>query len=192
MKTPATSSGGFKARSLRFGSNPLLAVEGEVVEAQRLQQSQVHSRRHLTGAWSIGTTIRDQVELWLRQDDGQEVSLKGTGELQLRPGHRVRILARGERTDLRVVALRNLSTSIDQWDEVEAAAARESTLSSLAQIGLALVLVILLLLGLLLWALSSRSGAHYLLPALVPFGLGMALHIQRRDRFRRFAEAAMQ
>lgn len=192
MGATTPRSGGFAARTLRFGSHQLLVLEGEVIETGRWQESSVQSRRHMGGGVSIGTNIEHKIELWLRQDDGQEVSVRGNGELQMRAGHRVRVLAHGDRADLWAVALRNLTTDVEKWDEAAAAAARDSVLGSLIQLVLALAMVGLLLLGLLLWAFSKHLGAGYLLPALVPLALSIALHNGRRNRFRRFAEVAMQ
>ena len=192
MNAPTSNSRSFAAQTLQFGSKQLVVLEGEVIETQRWQESSVQSRRHLGGGVSIGTAIERKGEFWLREDDGQEVSVRGSGGLQMRPGHRLRVLTHGERGDLRAVAVRNLSTGVEQWDEAEAASARDSVLASLIQTLLALALVGLLLLGLLLWAFSKHSGAGYLLPALVPLGLAIALHNGRRNRFRRFVEVAMQ
>lgn len=192
MKSPPEGSGGFTARSLRFGSQPLVVLEGEVLESERWQESFVQSRAHLGGAQSVGTTIVHRGAFWLRLDNGQEVSVQGNGALQLRPGHRLRVLARGDRSDLRAVVVHNLATGIEQWDEREAVAARGAAWFGLVNIALVLALVILLVLGFLMWAFSKRSGAHYLLPALIPLALVMALDFDRRNRFRRFAKAAMQ
>lgn len=192
MKTPLEGSGGFSSRTLRFGSQRLVVLEGEVLESEHWQESSVQSRQHLGGGQSIGTTIVHRGAFWLREDNGQEVSVQGNGGLQMRPGHRLRVLARGDRGDLHAVMARNLNTGIEQWDEREASAARGAVWLGLVNIALVLALVVLFLLGLLLWAFSKHSGAHYLLPALIPLALVMALDFDRRSRFRRFAEAAMQ
>lgn len=192
MNSPPKGAGGFTAQTLRFGSQPLVVLEGDVLEAERWRESSVHSRYHLGGGQSIGTTIVHKGTIWLKEDTGLEVSIQGNGELQLRPGHRLRVLARGERGDLRVVVAHNLTTGIEQWDEREATAARGTAWLGLVNIVLVLALVILLVLGLLLWALSKHSGAHYLLPALIPLAVLMAIEFHGRNRFRRFAEAAMR
>jgi len=105
-----------------------------VLETGRWQESSVQSRRHAGGGVSIGTNIQHKIELWLQQDDGQEIAIRGNGGLQMRPGHRVRVLAHGDRGDLWAVAVRNLTTDVEQWDEAAAASARDSVLGSLIQL----------------------------------------------------------
>lgn len=178
-------------KTLKYGSQTLLVVEGEVLESREWQETTVQTQKHLGGRWSIGTNISHHSKFWLKLDTGHEVPVEGPGHFQLRQRHRVRVLGI-DGAHIRAVALLNLSTQLEQYDDV---AAREVWQSGWWS-GLALLMVlagiVLLLLGLLLWAFASRHGVFYLLPSIGVFGLGLVLEARRKQHFQRLVWRSMK
>lgn len=178
-------------RELKFGSSTLLVVEGVVQEAREWQEARVQTQTHLGGGRSIGTTISHYGQFWLRLDDGREVSVQGPGGFQLRAGHRVRVAGADGAASIRAVALYNLSTGVQQYDDVGARTVWQSGWWGWMALLVMVAMIVLLLLGLLLWALSTRHGIFYLTPAVMVAVAGIGFDVRRARRFRQFVWAAM-
>jgi hypothetical protein len=178
-------------KTFKYGLQNLLLVEGEVLESREWQESRVQTERHLGGGWSIGTDVSHHGKFWLKLDSGQELPVEGAGGFDLRQGHRVRVLGI-DGTHFRAVALLNISTQMQQYDDAAARAVWQSGWWRAGALLMGLAGIVLLLLGLLLWAFSNRHGVFYLVPSVAVFALGVLLEGKRKQRFRNFVWRAME
>lgn len=179
-------------KTLTFGATTMLIVEGTVLNARERQESRVQTRRHLGGGWSIGTDISYHGQFWLKLDSGHEVPVEGPGDFQVRQGHRVRILGFDSGSSLEAVALYNLTTQMKQYDDTAAKLAWQSGWWTALALLMSLAGIVLLLVGLLLWALSKRHGFVYMGPCAAVFGLMIAVEARRMAQLRRVVWAAME